>query len=320
MAAAAVVASFIAAVSYLYGLDKIFGYGDEAFPPLSPMDWLNVSRVDFGADFIIHAIPMGFVAFGMAMLIPALAQRTTATFFGTFFLSVAWHIVGFNWYLEPHGVLADPVDDVLIITSLILTMLHIGLAIFVRGVARVRSIVCALAMGAVILETIIVHATIIMPSAQIYDATGEWLKKAISEDGDYRNICRRNGLTCLVQNGKTFDVEPGTRNEGVPIVVAERAIEAVKKYGIADMPAPQHPRVWTFRHRSFNNYTGSLRMPAVEFMDDGARKVVVDTTFAPVANLWIRAFTHLHFLPLSVVWSILLVLINAIHARRKRTQ
>jgi hypothetical protein len=61
-------------------------------------------------------------------------------------------------------------------------------------------------------------------------------------------------------------------------------------------------------------------MPAVEFMDGGTRKIVVDTSLAPIANLWVRSFTHLHFLPLSVIWSVLLVLLDAIHARRRRPQ
>lgn len=319
-AAAGAVAAFVAVVSTMYRLHAIFGFGTEAFPPVAPGDWLGPSVFDFGADFIVHAIPMGFIFFGMAMLLPALATRPTRTFLGSFAVSVAWHVIGFNWYLEPHEVLSDPVDDVLIISSLILTFMHILIAIRARGTARIRSIISALAMGAAIIETVVVHALVIMPSAQVYGATAGWLKTAAENGVDHRAICRKAGLTCLRHDTDRFKVDADASRPGVPDVVAERALEAVKKYGIADLEPPPKPRTWVFRHRSFDNYTGSLRMPAVEFMDRGERVIIVDTAYAPVANFWVRSFTHLHFLPLCIVWSILIVMINAIHGRSQEAQ
>jgi hypothetical protein len=317
MWAAAVIGAFVLLVALIYGLQDILSYGAGSFPPKLPSDWFRTSGIDFGADFIVHVIPMGFTAFGFAMLIPTFADRSLVTFVASFALSLVWHVIGFNWYMAPHGVISDPVDDVLIISCVFLTLVHIGIAIVRRGTPRVRSITCALAMGAATIETCVVHALIIMPSAQVYDMTATWMKESITRGSTHSTLCSKFGLTCLVQDGRAFKVEPGTEKAGVPTVVAERAIEAVAKYGIVDMPFPQEPRSWTLRHRSYDNYTGSLRMPAVEFMDGGSRKIVVDTSLAPVTNLWVRSFTHLHFLPLSIIWSILLVMLDAIHTRRR---
>lgn len=325
-AVAATTGAFILAVGILYGLGSIFrtwsGDAPVVFPAGAAEDWLGPARIDFGADYVAHVIPLAFVGFGMAILIPWFASRPMATLLGSLAVSAAWHVIGFSWYLPPHGVISDAVDDMLLVASVFVAALHCVIAFIARGATRIRSIVAAAAIGALLIETAVLHATIILPAAEVYDKQGEWLATHVAsvarQEADLTDLCRRNRLVCLVRERGTLEVLTGSRVPEMPDVVVARAMEAVEKYGVFERPKPSGPRIWTLRHRSFNNYTGALRMPAVEVEREGRRIVIVDVSTAPIANLWVRSYTHLHMLPLCVVWSVMIALTVSVHGPRSR--
>jgi len=309
----------IAVVAWKFDLTSIFHPSRAGIPAFEQTDWFDPARIDFGADYLAHVIPITFILFGMASIVPDFARRPLATLLTCFCLSSGWHVIGFNWYIPPHMVLSDAVDDILLIAAVPTTLVHVFIAFRTRGLPRIRAIVAACSIGALLIETAILHVLLILPAATVYDQQATWLKAAIMKPGvNIEERCRTLKLVCVMDTPDGPKVTQSLRPAGVPDIVLKRAQEAVAKYGIFDLPASPEPRIWKLRHRSFENFTGALRIPGVEVVREGRRIMIVDMSTAPIANLWVRAYTHLHMMPMCLVWLTMIVLVELVHRMYRR--
>jgi hypothetical protein len=284
--------SFLPALIYTlfgYNLDDLFWEMPRlGFDTVRPIDHVIASDLSLGVDYLFHLVTSFVIFHSICAFISARYRKSR---FAPAILVLALSIPSFvtlDYFIPPHGVLAEYLDDVMIYPAIIIAIANIVFARFSDGADKVVPLTAGIAMIALMAVNLIGHVALSLPSEILLKKQRVWMAERVASPGnDIPDFCMSNGYVCVVRGADGREVpiaaDPGPH---VSKAVQDNVIAAARKYRLLDVRLTQGVP-FELRHGALTTPMGIMRYTAFPIpTTDGRAIVAIDGASLAGAALW----------------------------------
>lgn len=283
--------------SALFGLD---------FERQSESEFVRASDLSLGFDHLFHVIITFVIFHNVCAFVSAAYCGSRSGPAIVAICSSAFSYLTLTVFLPPHGVLAEYIDDVIIVPGIVVGIANVVTSITNKQSRTVR-MAAGLVMMMVLAENGLCQIAISKPSEELLTLQREWMAKTLAlRTSDLVDVCRANGYVCAVKSPdgdlRAISDDPGPH---LNRTVIAHVINAAKKYGIPN----DHMKSgvpFDMRHGAISTEMGIMRYSAFKIAESTEPVVVIDAVVSSESMLWFHTLFGVHFV---IVGSVLVFVI-----------